>query len=538
MFEFLSPKTLRLLVVDDDEVDRMSVIRVLRTITSRLEVTDVPSATAALALMREQEFDCVILDLYMPPRDGRWLLREARALGMTTPVVMLTGQGDEQTAVELMKAGAADYIPKAALSQARIGQSIRQAIRVHLAEQQAQRAKAELRSSEERLRHALRAANLGVWDLDPQTRRLECDERFKELYGLGPQMQADYDLLLSAVHPEDRLRVLEAAERAYTGEDDGECSVEYRVVGIDDATDRWLAADGRVLFDGAGRPARFTGTVLDISERKRNEQERTHLLEAERQARAVAEAAIRTRDDLIAVVSHDLRNPLGTVVTSTQVLQRIAQADNPRLQRQLDIILRSARAMERLISDLLDLASLDAQKFPVETKPCDADVLLRDAGQLFAPLCEAKGLRFSHETLGDGPLTAPCDRERILQVLSNLVGNAVKFTERGSITLRARPHGDEVLFSVSDTGVGIAAEQVPHIFDRYFQGKQDRRQGVGLGLSIAKGIVEAHGGRVWVESAPGAGTTFFFTLPTCAPAAGASPLDHGSGQDRVSPAPA
>jgi signal transduction histidine kinase len=310
------------------------------------------------------------------------------------------------------------------------------------------------------------------------------------------------------------------------------------VIGIDDATERWLAADGRVLFDGAGRPARFTGTVLDISERKRSEQERTHLLEAERQARAVAEAAIRTRDDLIAVVSHDLRNPLGTVVTSTQVLQRIAQADNPRLQRQLDIILRSARAMERLISDLLDLASLDAQKFPVETKPCDADVLLRDAGQLFAPLCETKGLRFAHETLSDGPLTAPCDRERILQVLSNLVGNAVKFTERGSITLRARPHGDEVLFSVSDTGVGIAAEHVPHIFDRYFQGKQGRRQGVGLGLSIAKGIVEAHGGRVWVESAPGAGTTFFFTLPTCAPTADASPLDQGSGHDRVSPAPA
>jgi PAS domain S-box-containing protein len=527
MFEFLSPKPLRLLVVDDDEVDRMSVLRVLRTITTTVEITDVANATDALALLREREFDCAILDLYMPPRDGHWLLREARTAGVTTPVVMLTGQGDEQTAVTLMKAGAADYIPKSALSHARLGQSIRQAIRVHRAEQQAHRAEAALRASEERLRHAMRAANLGIWDFDPQTMQLECDERCKQLYGLPPEEHVDYDLLVSAVHPEDRERVLDASRRALAGEDDGECSVEYRAIGITDATERWLASDGRVLFDASGRPIRFAGTVLDISERKRSEQERMRLLEAERQARAAAETAIRTRDDLIAVVSHDLRNPLGAVVTATQLLQRLG-VENPRLQRQFEIILRSARTMERLISDLLDLASLDAQKLSVEVKPCEADVLLRDAGQLFAPLVEAKGLRFTLETVG-GPLSAPCDRERILQVLSNLVGNALKFTERGSIALRARAHDDEVLFEVADTGAGIDAEHLPHIFDRYFQGKQGRRQGVGLGLSIAKGIVEAHGGRVWVQSAPGVGTTFFFTLPRCARVAGASAGDAGTG---------
>jgi PAS domain S-box-containing protein len=532
MFTFLGPRPLRLLVVDDDEIDRKRILRELRAVAPTVEVTEVGQAPDALTQLRAGEFDCAVFDLYMPPRDGLWLLREARAAGVTTPVVMLTGQGDEQSAVALMKAGAADYIPKAALSATRLAQSIRHAILLHRAEQQAQRSEGALRTGEERLRIALRAADMGIWDLDPQAGTLEWDERSKELFGLSGDAPVDYGVFLAGLHPEDRERVHAAQQRALSGDDDGDYAAEYRTVGPDGA-ERWVSAQGRVLFDDARKPIRFIGTMLDVSERKRSEQERSRLLDAERQARAAAEAASRTRDELIAVVSHDLRNPLGTIVTSAQLLQRL-DIDNARLARQLEAILRSARTMERLISDLLDLASIDAHSLPVALAPCEAGAILQEAAQLFGPLVEAKGLRFVYDSAG-APLTAQCDRDRILQVLSNLVGNAIKFTERGSISLGARAlDGGGVLISVADTGAGIAAEHLPHIFDRYFQVGSGGRQGVGLGLSIAKGIIEAHGGRVWAESAPGAGTTIFFTLPRAVPGDAAAARSDG---DRQSPPP-
>ncbi|HET7230678.1 MAG TPA: HAMP domain-containing sensor histidine kinase [Longimicrobium sp.] len=236
----------------------------------------------------------------------------------------------------------------------------------------------------------------------------------------------------------------------------------------------------------------------------------TRLTRRERRARDRAEAAVRARDEMVSIVSHDLRNPLGTVGMATSLLLDNAGADDRKF---LEMIQRSAGSMERIIQDLLDIARIESGRLSVERAPTSVGALLEDADALLRPVVEKNGQRFSCQA----PAALPrvhADHHRLVQVFSNLVGNAVKFTPPGgTITLGAEPDGTRVRFRVSDTGSGIAPEHIPHLFDRFWQASRGDRRGIGLGLPIVKGLVEAHGGTLLVESEPGRGTTFSFTLP-------------------------
>ena len=174
---------------------------------------------------------------------------------------------------------------------------------------------------------------------------------------------------------------------------------------------------------------------------------------------------------------------------------------------------RAAERMNRLIQDLLDVRRIDSGRMAIELRAEAVDGLLKEAMDMLRPLATAASLELDCDVDRTLPRIA-ADSARVLQVLSNLVGNAVKFTPAGGrVRLRAEPADREVRFSVSDTGTGIPADQLPHIFGRFWQGTSVDRRGIGLGLAIAKGIVEAHGGRIWVESEVGTGSQFIFTLP-------------------------
>jgi signal transduction histidine kinase len=243
--------------------------------------------------------------------------------------------------------------------------------------------------------------------------------------------------------------------------------------------------------------------------------------DSERVARAEAEAAVATRDELLAIVSHDLRNPLSVIVTGAAVLQRttVEGTDGERVQRSARAILRSADRMNRLIADLLDLARIQAGQLAVEQKTQDAEGMVREGVEMLRPLAAEMDLKL--DGIASPGLQVRCDRGRVLQILSNLVGNALKFTPKGgSISIEAHGAGHEARFFVRDTGQGISEEELPRIFDRFWQAQRKNRTGIGLGLTIAKGLVEAHGGHLWVESEIGAGTTFFFTLPIAKPEPG------------------
>jgi light-regulated signal transduction histidine kinase (bacteriophytochrome) len=219
-----------------------------------------------------------------------------------------------------------------------------------------------------------------------------------------------------------------------------------------------------------------------------------------------AESAIELRDELIAVVSHDLKNPLNTVKLAALVLS--GRVSDPLADR----IVRAANSMETLIGDLLALAKIEAGRFVVTPRSMSAEAAVTDALTLFEPVAEERRIRLASRCTPR--LRVHADAPRVEQVLSNLLGNAIKYTPAGgAVEVAVVREIDWARFSVSDTGPGISARDLPHVFERYWQGKGIARHSAGLGLYIAKGIIEAHGGRIWVESVLGKGSTFHFTLP-------------------------
>jgi PAS domain S-box-containing protein len=233
---------------------------------------------------------------------------------------------------------------------------------------------------------------------------------------------------------------------------------------------------------------------------------------------ADAQRAIRARDETVAIVSHDLRNPVNAISMLAGNLLRTAEADAipPSRIEYLNVITRAARQADALIQDLLDISRIEAGKLRIEPATEELASIVDAAVGMLAPLAAERSLELRSEIPADLP-EVRADSPRVHQVVSNLVGNAIKFTSAGRIVIGARRAGGEVIVSVSDTGTGIAPEHVPYLFDRYWQAVRGPRSGAGLGLPIAKGIIEAHGGRIWVESRAGEGTTFFFTVPTVEP---------------------
>ncbi|MFW6202157.1 MAG: ATP-binding protein, partial [Gemmatimonadota bacterium] len=238
-----------------------------------------------------------------------------------------------------------------------------------------------------------------------------------------------------------------------------------------------------------------------------------------------ARRATHVRDEMLAVVSHDLRNPLNTIVMSAELLAASLPTEADVARAQLAIIDRSVQRADRLIQDLLDVARLEAGTLALEPAPVPSAEVVHEALELHRAQAAASDVRLIDE-LPDHVPDVWADRDRLLQVFGNLIGNAIEFTPSGGrITIGAEPVDASVRFRVSDTGPGMPADHLSRLFDPFWQATR-RRGGAGLGLAIARGIVGAHGGRIRAESAQGKGTTVSFTIPVAEGGQGA-----GAGDD-------
>jgi signal transduction histidine kinase len=217
--------------------------------------------------------------------------------------------------------------------------------------------------------------------------------------------------------------------------------------------------------------------------------------------------ATQLRDEVMSVVAHDLRNPLASILMQCALAQERGDATSfARIQR-------AAQRMNRLIQDLLDISTIEAGRLAVDRSRLSAQQLVGQAVEAQQLLAESAALQLRQEVAAELP-DIWGDQHRLLQVLENLIGNATKFTPPGGrVTVGAAPREGKVLFWVSDTGPGIPPDALAHVFDRFWQARLGDRKGAGLGLPITRGIVEAHGGGIWVDSSPGRGSTFFFTVP-------------------------
>jgi PAS domain S-box-containing protein len=292
-----------------------------------------------------------------------------------------------------------------------------------------------------------------------------------------------------------------------------------------------LMARGRILGAislGAAQPERLTGPdeVLLVEELAT----RAALAIDNAELYRASQEAVRTREEVLGVVSHDLRTPLNVVRFGAQALLRhwsASQGNEPE-RRQLEAIARSGERMARMVSDLLDIARIGSRSLSIHTAPASVEALLDETVSTHDAAADQKGIALEAEGARDLPPVL-VDEQRILQVLSNLISNALRFTaEGGHVTVRAELlDAARVRFRVTDTGAGIPTEDLPRVFDRFWKSGLDRAS-TGLGLSIAKGIVESHGGAIWVESEVGVGSTFSFTVPV------ASASDFGDDDDALS----
>jgi PAS domain S-box-containing protein len=384
------------------------------------------------------------------------------------------------------------------------------------------RAETMLRESEQRLSLAIEGAEMATWDVDVRTGKALWSARHYELLGyqLVPSGEATLEMWRSRVHPDDLERVMQAAEQAIR-----ERSIyrtEHRIIRADNGKDVWLASFGQALYDEAGQAVRFIGIILDITDRKRAEQvlqqakEDLEIKVQERttELRQLNENLVRSNQELeqfAYVASHDLQEPLRAVTGYTQLLvQDYQERLDESAQEYTAYIVDGAKRMQQLIQDLLAYSRVGTRDLTFASTDCNV-VLKQVLRNLQVAIAENNAA-----IVLDSLPTVIADKNQLTQLFQNLIGNAIKFRREAppQIHISAELKDGEWLFRVQDNGIGMKSRYLDRIFE-IFKRLHTRTEfpGTGIGLAICKKIVDRHSGRIWAESEPGIGTTFYFTIP-------------------------
>jgi len=384
------------------------------------------------------------------------------------------------------------------------------------------RAETALLDARARLDAALDAGAIATWTWDIPSNRLFADSKLAQLFNLPPS-EGDggaLDKYLQSIHPEDAGKTIAALNRSFeTGEPFG---ADYRVVQADGSI-RWVTARGVVERDGTGRAYRMPGVLVDITDRKRLEEELRirvdQLAEADRRKEdllASLRDADRRKDEFLATLAHELRNPLAPIRNALQIL-KMARVDAATVQKTRDMMERQVQHLVRLVDDLLDVSRVMRGKIDLHVEPVELATVVARAVETAQPLIEAQGhhlaLSVPHESL-----LVRADPVRLTQVIGNLLTNAAKYTEaNGHIWVSAAREGDDVLLRVRDDGIGIVPDMLPHVFELFVQADHTSAKaqgGLGIGLTLAKNLAQMHGGALEARSAGlGKGSEFIVRLP-------------------------
>ncbi len=382
----------------------------------------------------------------------------------------------------------------------------------------------ERREAEARLLEAQRVAQVGSWRWDIAANEVWWSDELYRIYGLEPgSFAGSYQGFLDRVTPDDRAHVEAAIARAMA--ERGSFEFEHGIL-HPDGGERWVLGRGRVLVDAAGAPVAMAGTAQDITDRRLAERQRGELLR-EQAARQEAEEANRCKDEFLAVLSHELRTPLHAILGWAALLER-GGLDAASRRRAVATIARNGHLQAKLIDDILDISRMTSGRLELQLEDLDAGGLVAAVVETMRPDAEQRGVTLSVQAepavggvRGDG--------QRLLQVIGNVVGNAVRFARSpgGQVELRMRGAGERVEIAVLDDGPGIPADFLPHLFDRFRQADSStsrRHGGLGLGLAIARQLLDLHGGTIQAGNrTDGSGAIFTIGLPRVGAASEAAP---------------
>jgi hypothetical protein len=546
-----------ILIVDDER-------RNLDVLEAMLEPTGcncirAQSSDEALLAMLKHEFAAMVLDIRMPGLSGIDLAKliKQRKRTRDVPIVFLTAHlVDEEDVLRGYGAGAVDYLSKpinADILRSKINvfielyrkthalAALNEALEKEVAEKQKaqealQQANQELelrvrertaelsmmhrgvRENEERLRVAVETAQMAAWEWNVATGAITWSQDPEALFGFAPGTFGPQRRLSAVLHVEDRSRLEGAVDTALKS---GTYEGEYRLVRPDGYV-VWITERGRAIRRDDGTVEKMVGVSRDVTKDREAAEERDRLLASERWARAEAERQSRLKDEFLATLSHELRTPMNIVLGWLDVLasgKPIRDPDNA-----IAVVRRNAQLQAKLIEDLLDMNRLLSGQLQLQVSPVDLGLALHGTMEGLKPAADAKNIGLM-APLPSLPVYVVADPRRLQQVLWNLLHNAIKFTEIGGrVECGIRRYDREVQITVQDNGRGIATDFLPYVFERFRQENSSptREQfGLGLGLSIARDLVEAHGGTIEVHSdGRGTGATFTIKLPSTGISAG------------------
>ena len=492
----------RILIIDDNQYDRALALREIKKFFPKLHYREILDEASLNAALTEKNFDLVVTDYQLLWITGLEILYRIKKQMPNCPVVMFTGTGSEEIAVEAMKAGLDDYVIKTPRHYVRLAAAVRSAW-------QRWQQKQALEEFKQTYYRFFERVPLGLYRQNSMGEILEANSTLTQLFGyIRTQDLQGKTLVDCYVEPQLYLQWQQQLEQTETV-----AEFEGQVRRLDGET-IWIRQNAIAVKNNLGIVIGYEGAISDITSRKKAELERIQLLKRERQAREEAEAANRIKDEFLATLSHELRTPLNAIVGWMQLLQS-GKMSPSQIDKALDVIDRNARAQNKLIEDLLDVSHIVRGTLKLDLEPVNLVEIIKASLDTVSPGIKAKNLQVITEFDAEVVIVNG-DEKRLQQVFWNLSINALKFTpENGRITINLTVQERSVSVEIKDTGRGIAPEVLPYVFDRFRQAETKSstrtKGGLGLGLSIVHHIVVAHGGDVIADS-PGVDRGAIFTV--------------------------
>jgi PAS domain S-box-containing protein len=496
----MAEKKIKVLIIDDDDVDKQAVKRALKSSGYNVELLSAQDIETGLLSAANNRFDCIILDYSLPGATGFEFMERYKSMNGKSPVIMVTSLGDEQLAVEAMKKGVCDYIPKSLITPEGIAQSMRYALKLNEIYEATSRIEQALQESERKLETVINNSPLILFSLDKhgiftmfngngtKTLKFPIGQVIgKSIFDLGENLPVQLNDYLSACLGKD-------------------CSFKSKV------NDRHFEVHFIPVRDHLQNLVEMMGVATDITGMKQTEEDLIKTI-------TIAEESSKIKEQFMANMSHEIRTPVHGIMSLSDILSKTSL--NQEQATYLNAIRRSTDNLLVIINDILDLSKIESGKMTFENTPFDFNEVLKMSHELFRHKAAEKNLELIYQINKNIPLVLKGDPVRLSQILNNLISNAIKFTEKGTVRLDVKSVENNksscvINFKVSDTGIGIPPQKISTIFETFTQAGNDitrKYGGTGLGLSIVKKLTELQGGIVTVESEINSGTTFSINLP-------------------------